>query len=121
MDTMHVHVRDGLLSKDVWCFNYLFTSFSIAVATADDEDEDEDLSDMEGGEEADASSAKQLSKKHQVSINMCSVVRHGHFEVIMLCIFETAIAGNFVHTLSAAPAPVRFRLVVTQLMSKTLR
>ena len=32
-----------------------------------DDDEDEELSDLEGGEEADATSAKQLSKKHQVS------------------------------------------------------
>lgn len=32
-----------------------------------DDDEEEDLSDMEEGNEADATSAKQLSKKQQVS------------------------------------------------------
>lgn len=32
-----------------------------------DDDEEEDLSDMEEGDDADATSAKQLSKKQQVS------------------------------------------------------
>ena len=31
------------------------------------DDDDDDLSDLEGGADADATSAKQLSKKHQVS------------------------------------------------------
>ena len=34
---------------------------------APDDDEEEDLSDMEEGDDADATSAKQLSKKQQVS------------------------------------------------------
>ena len=53
---------------------HLHQTFNLATATADEEDEDEDLSDMEGGEDADASSAKQLSKKHQVSTQFQFVV-----------------------------------------------
>jgi hypothetical protein len=34
---------------------------------APDDEEEEDLSDMEEGDDADATSAKQLSKKQQVS------------------------------------------------------
>ena len=37
-----------------------------------DDDEEEDLSDMEEGDDADATSAKQLSKKQQVSWSVLS-------------------------------------------------
>ena len=40
--------------------------------TAPDDDEEEDLSDIEEGDDADATSAKQLSKKHQVSRFNCT-------------------------------------------------
>ena len=40
---------------------------TVAGVVDEADDDDDDLSDLEGGADADATSAKQLSKKHQVS------------------------------------------------------
>lgn len=47
-------------------FKILLNTMHAGNAVPDD-DEEEDLSDMEEGDDADATSAKQLSKKQQVS------------------------------------------------------
>ena len=47
-------------------FKILLNAMHSGNAVPDD-DEEEDLSDMEEGDDADATSAKQLSKKQQVS------------------------------------------------------
>ena len=62
-----------------------------AVAAADDDDDDEDLSDLEGEGEADATSAKQFSKKHQVSCSHvvysgCVGQRGGGSVVCVVCV-----------------------------------